>query len=309
MGRTWLCSAMGFMVALLGGCSDGSAVIEGETDGEGTGSTGSTTTAGGQVTITTTAGATTASGTADSGGVTSSNDATGSPTGGGGGGCCEIHDGPGCDEPDVETCVCGRDPSCCVFAWDQVCVDAATDVCEASCMAATTGDPTGGTTTGGADSEGECAPVQIELDSADAVLSGQWMVVMSQAGEGEVLYLPAPSTDGSVLWEPDIPCQDTWYIWVRYFDQGTDDSYFVTLDGQPRPAPVFEGDCTQAGDGYRWNLLNWRDPENGGLCEYVEDPWTADWGPGIHEIAFSYREARALGRIIVTNDPGFDPGG
>jgi hypothetical protein len=232
-----------------------------------------------------------------------SSSSTGEP---GGSGCCEPHGGPGCNEPDVQTCVCKTLPECCVFEWDQPCVDAAMMDCDATCMAVDTGD------TGTAD----CELQQIELGAvADASLSGGWMAVNSTIKGGqEVAAISMGDTSGSVLFTVPIPCMDTWYVWVRFLDAGGADSYFVTLDAEPDPPAIFEGDCTQEPFGtpeYGWRLLNWRDnsdPMNpGNPCEYLEDPWTADWDMGDHTVEFTFREAYALSRILVTNDPDFVP--
>ena len=195
--------------------------------------------------------------------------------------------------------------------------------------ATTTGDPVmtgtdGGTTasdettglaesTGGESTTG--APLAcdethvIKRLMSDAEVSGDWFTVMSMLGEGLIAKIdPDQGTDGAVVWSVEIPCQATWRVWVRYWDDGDDDSYFVQLDGQPQQAAIFEGDCDQNGENYAWNDLNWRDPVNGPQCQYVVDPWTADWAAGTHEVRFTYRESVNLARIIVTNDPGFVPG-
>jgi hypothetical protein len=48
-------------------------------------------------------------------------------------GCCQIHAGSGCDEADVQACVCDQSPRCCAFGWDSGCVADAL-VCNATCM-------------------------------------------------------------------------------------------------------------------------------------------------------------------------------
>jgi hypothetical protein len=58
-------------------------------------------------------------------------DAAGTPTDGGGGdgspgprdigSCCSSQSTPGCSNPDLEVCVCGKDPSCCATAWGVQC--------------------------------------------------------------------------------------------------------------------------------------------------------------------------------------------
>ena len=39
------------------------------------------------------------------------------------GNCCETQDGPGCNDPTVQACVCAEDSFCCEFTWDQICVN------------------------------------------------------------------------------------------------------------------------------------------------------------------------------------------
>ncbi len=168
---------------------------------------------------------------------------------------------------------------------------------------------TGGSTSGGTTGGSQACTMTHEfvLEAKDATLSGDWELVQSMFGEGEVAALGfGPGTDGSVLWEPEIPCADTWHVHVRYFDQGTADSYLVQVDGEPMPPAIFEGDCTAQGNGYGWRELNWRD-EGANPCEYVEDPWTFLWEPGVYSVEFSYRESAAIARIVVTNDPNWAP--
>jgi len=117
---------------------------------------------------------------------------------------------------------------------------------------------------------------------------------------------PMNANEGSILYQPEIPCDDTWYIWARVLDQGSNDSYLATLDGQPMPSAIFEGDCTGQGNGYKWTALNWREM-GANSCDYVEDPWAPTWAAGVHEIEFEYREAAAMGRILITNDPDLVP--
>lgn len=218
--------------------------------------------------------------------------------------CCEPHEAPGCNEEDVVDCVCAKEAFCCAFEWDENCVDIAVNVCEATCE-----DPPGTTDTGDTGSMGgDCEGIeQWEILPSEATYSGAWELGMSMVGEGEISVLnQMAGVEGSVLYEIDIPCNDTWYIWTRYWEQGADDSYFVTLDGEPMPAAIFEGDCTGGGQGYGWAALNWRD-EGDPPCTYVEDPWAPQWDTGIHEFEFSFRESLAMGRILITNDETFVP--
>jgi hypothetical protein len=47
--------------------------------------------------------------------------------------CCEVHEFPGCNEPETMKCVCEMDPFCCEQMWDGLCVDEAIDMCKAKC--------------------------------------------------------------------------------------------------------------------------------------------------------------------------------
>lgn len=51
--------------------------------------------------------------------------------GGGGGDCCVAGDGPGCDDPTIQACVCALDSFCCETEWDGVCVGKASADCDA----------------------------------------------------------------------------------------------------------------------------------------------------------------------------------
>ncbi|MEM6293215.1 MAG: hypothetical protein AAGA54_18215 [Myxococcota bacterium] len=219
-------------------------------------------------------------------------------------GCCDAHAGPGCDEPEPQQCVCEASPDCCVFDWSEACADIAQSRCGATCESE---DTTAGETeddTGPVDAACDRVEV-IELDATSADLSGNWVESTSMVGEGQIAVLEG-GTAGEVSFDIDVPCDDQWFIWVRYFEQGSDDSYYATVDGEPNPAGVFEGDCTQGGQGYGWRPLNYR-TEDDPLCEYVEDPWAPEWDTGAHNVTFSYRESVALARIVVTNDPDYTP--
>jgi hypothetical protein len=164
------------------------------------------------------------------------------------------------------------------------------------------------TSTGGG---GACADVvEIDLEATDATLDDTWEIIMSMVGEGMVAaFNGAPDmddTNDNVTWDIDIPCDDDWYIWVRGFDNGQEDSYYARLDGEPAPAAIFELECTGAGGGYIWTRLNWRDQMDG-PCVYTQDPWIATWTTGPHQFQLAFRESIAVARIIVTNDETFVP--
>jgi hypothetical protein len=158
--------------------------------------------------------------------------------------------------------------------------------------------------------------VQIDMEADEADLDG-WTAVMSQyQGEGMIIYpetLPDldNTADEFATFTVDIPCSDTWHIWVRGHDQGGNDSFFVTVDGEMDPAQIFELDCTQQGGGqqnpYRWRELNQRYID-ANPCDYAEDPWTFDWtSNSMHDIVFMPRESQALSRITITNDDQYMP--
>ncbi len=303
------------VVALLaaGACDSGGASAETDsgTDGASSGAQtgedadgGATTSPGGGDA----SGSTTSSGTSvgDSSG-TSTGD-TGLPDGQG---CCDPHQGEGCEEVAVEQCVCEALPQCCLFSWLEECAELAQASCEATCGSddSTSGSSGSDSGSSGSDSDSEsfgeaCAePVVLELGVAEAALSGNWTPSVSEVGEGDIAVLMG-GVQGAVTWDVDVPCEDTWFIWVRYWEQGSDDSYFVTLDGAPKEPAIFEGDCGNGGQGYGWRLLNERGESP---CVYLQDPWAPAWEAGPHAVSFSYRESIALGRIVVTNDSEYTP--
>ncbi|MCR9160507.1 MAG: hypothetical protein ACE37F_27815 [Nannocystaceae bacterium] len=234
----------------------------------------------------------------DDTGITSAG--TGLPDGDG---CCDAHAGPSCNEQSVAVCVCAAEPECCVFDWFESCAELAQSRCDAACDSdgSSTSDTDAGSETAGMACD---ETVLIELGAVDADLSGDWSITTSQAGEGEIAVVDG-NADGEVRWDVDIPCDDTWIIWVRLFDQGSADSFFATLDGEPSPPAIFEGGIQGPGQGWNWRDLNWRDPDD--AATFIEDPWAPQWAEGQHSIALSYRESVAVARIEITNDPDYAP--
>lgn len=51
--------------------------------------------------------------------------------------CCQKHEAPGCDAPDVETCVCEAIDACCTDGWSSECVEKASH-CNAGCAMSST---------------------------------------------------------------------------------------------------------------------------------------------------------------------------
>ena len=291
-------------VGLVSACS----ATEPSADTDGEGSTAATTA---QAPSTSTATPSTPAGTTTAADGSSTDGATsGAPTDGGddttGGipdtaSCCEVHNRSRCDQPDVTACVCQSQAVCCVFDWDQTCVDLAEGKCAARCDDSGTGAP-----------DVACDRlITFEIEPLDATPSGAWEHGMSGIGEGDIVRIPLGSdeTDGSILWDVDIPCADTWFIWARALNNNDEDSYFARVDGDPM-APeqaIFEGDCSsRTVTEYQWTRLNWRDPD-APACTYVEDPWAPRWSTGGHQVEFTYRESSAMGRMLFTNDPKLVP--
>lgn len=298
-------------LACLGACGPATSVADTDTDGGSSSSSGedtgtpppaeATSAEGSSGAQTSTSGTGTSVG--DSSGAGSSGD-TGLPAGDG---CCEAHEGPGCNEAPVQQCVCEVEQTCCLFDWDETCVALAEGKCAATCESSGDTGSTGGDPTTGGMSNTCDEPVVIEISPEEAELTGAWQLGMSQVGEGTIIRLPQfGGSDGEIIWNVDVPCDDAWIVWVRYFEQGSDDSYYVQVDGEPEFPVVFEGDCTGGGQGYGWRALNYRE-EGSNPCESVEDPWLQDWDAGAHAVAFSFRESVAMGRIVVTNDPDYLP--
>lgn len=212
-----------------------------------------------------------------------------------GGNCCEAHDAPGCNEPQVEACVCQSDATCCVLLWDGVCASAAQDECASACLSD--------------EDAGElCQDVgAFTFGAGGAELSGGWSLTESQVGEGTIA-VNDNGVPGTVTFNASIDCATTWHVWVRWFlpEFGADE-FTVTVDGQPRPAAIFSGDCLGVGgSGWIWSRLNWQE-EGASGCDFVQDPWALPWGAGDHTITFGYRSSSALARIILTNDPDYVP--
>jgi hypothetical protein len=199
-----------------------------------------------------------------------------------------------------ENCPCtgggGCDPG--LECDDGICTPPAPDTTgpdTSSTDAGTTADPSEG---GGACN----MDVSFEIMAIDATAADGWDPFMSMLGEGMVMAWDNQTQDATISWDLDIPCDDTWHVWVRGVDQGQNDSYFAMVDGAPNPPPIFELECTQAPQQsqYLWKELNYRDLADP-ACTYTFDPWTQDWAAGIHQFTLMYRESAAVSRIFVTN--------
>jgi hypothetical protein len=149
--------------------------------------------------------------------------------------------------------------------------------------------------------------VKIQLEAEDATLKGWDITESSFEGEGNVIFADnVNDATATATFEVDVPCADDFTVWIRGRDNGQSDSHFVAVDGQPNPPLIHEVDCTGDGDDYKWTKLNQR-ALNAGPCEYVTNPWIQTWDPGKHRIVFTPREEGAVSRLVITNDPNWDP--
>lgn len=142
------------------------------------------------------------SGNDDTGPVATSNasdpDDTGMVTGDGtgqpppDGSCCQVSPSAGCGNPEIETCVCTIEPSCCQSVWNQDCVDLAGTPCgDPACdgpppTTGTTGNPPG-------DSSGEPPPM---LTCDELAAQEGWMFHRCESGGGtQCNGVGTPTTD------------------------------------------------------------------------------------------------------------------
>ena len=170
----------------------------------------------------------------------------------------------------------------------------------------TTGDGDGDPTTGDGDGDPNQACVGdefIEIDVTQFADADGWDVTQSMILMGqEILAWDQMNDAAFVTWDIDVPCDDTWHVWVRAINQGQNDSFFATVDGAPDPAAIFEIGCDQGPQqaAYQWRELNYREQGAPG-CEYLFDPWTQDWATGTHQLTLTYRESYAIADVWVTN--------
>ncbi len=104
--------------------------------------------------------------------------------------------GPGCDEPTIESCVCGIDAFCCDSEWDALCVTIATLVCGAGCEEIPTCGQPGACEvvhgTPGCEDEACCGPV-CSLDPYCCVVAWDEACVAEAAA---ACGMPSPDLDG-----------------------------------------------------------------------------------------------------------------
>lgn len=152
---------------------------------------------------------------------------------------------------------------------------------------------------------------ELVIHAEDADLTGDWTLESSEMGEGMYLYPNGNENAGymgTATFTIDVPCADDWYVWTRYFDWGSQDSWYIRVDGEPgSKQAIFEGGCTATGNHWAWAAMNYRELDADG-CDYLHDPWVQAWDAGEHTVEFEIRETSSISRIVVVNDPGFTPG-
>jgi hypothetical protein len=160
----------------------------------------------------------------------------------------------------------------------------------------------------GQDVEGGCEDaITFVVGAEEARLEGWTSFDAGLYGFNEGLVIAPFDPQGSAVFEIPIECQDEWFIWVRAFDGGTDDSFFVQVDGAPNPGLIHETDCTGAGNVFRWTPLNQR-ASDAPVCNYLTYPWRQEWEAGTHEVSFAQREQNvSIAALLITNDPELVP--
>lgn len=172
------------------------------------------------------------------------------------------------------------------------------------------GDATAGDGVGDSAGEGPtdaCTQfLTLDFDADEANLSGDWDLVMSSVSPAEGLVIfPGGQGDGEARFDFDAPCEDNWYVWVRGLDAGTNDSFFLRVDGAPNEPGIFDLDCGFEDNEpfYRWAPLNIRGNSGCGL----DSPMVLTGGPSTFEIEFTEREGGAISGFSVSNDPSYVP--
>lgn len=83
-------------------------------------------------------------------------------SGGTTGNCCSAHEGLGCTNEEISSCVCDDDPYCCNVSYDEICVTVAESQCMADCSGTGgAGGSTGGT--GGSTGTSTCCEAHFGL--------------------------------------------------------------------------------------------------------------------------------------------------
>ncbi|MFV8750549.1 hypothetical protein ACNOYE_08345 [Nannocystaceae bacterium ST9] len=195
------------------------------------------------------------------------------------------------------------------------------DPSTSSTSESTTTDPSTDTTTDESTSETTDESTDTVVDTAclepvsfllsavdDSEYTGGWGETMSMLGEGAVLSMGENQNTGVVTFDFDIPCDDTWHIWVRAIDYQGSDTFWTRVDADPQDWTVFDIDCTPGPmmAAYKWNELN-RHDDTDPDCQYDVDPWTHEWSLGPHTLELGFRDSYAVSRVWISNTGGSPP--
>ncbi len=130
------------------------------------------------------------------------------PSSGDCGNCGVPHDGVGCSDDDCQALVCGADAFCCDVGWDQICADAALDLCDCGtgggglggeyqgddtvCDGPTCGPPTGGC----CQCDGDEAFCTDETEDDCAALGGLYLGdgADCESAGGQIVFTSSPNT-------------------------------------------------------------------------------------------------------------------
>jgi hypothetical protein len=151
---------------------------------------------------------------------------------------------------------------------------------------------------------------------ADATVVAPMQTAMSMIGEG--LYAFSEIAElGTVTFDVDLPCDDTYYLWGRVWDAdaGTGnndpDSYYVSIDGGNDQTWFYGCQTEGEGDGWSWQIM-----KAGTLnanCNSAVDI-TASLPAGTVQVKLRNREvanfnddSAHVARILVTNDANYVP--
>jgi hypothetical protein len=123
------------------------------------------------------------------------------------------------------------------------------------------------------------------------------------------MYLsPGGNTgDNPITVALDIPCDDTWHIFVRGWDEDNSDSFYAQLDGVPADETdwIFDFDCTAQSNGWTWQHLNER--LNGNCDTSAGNDYDPVLVTGVHQLNLFDREDADMSRLWITNDPAGTP--
>ncbi len=100
-------------------------------------------------------------------------------------GCCVAHPSAGCEDAEVEACVCGRDTYCCESVWDQACVNVATDGGCGTCVGVQRARGLS-TVSGSAHAAADMGNAFFaSLDGVEGATASEFRQALAQSGQGQ----------------------------------------------------------------------------------------------------------------------------